>query len=303
MSAYYNENDPKAAAWLRELIKRRLIAPGTVDERDIRDVRAADLSEFRQCHFFAGIGGWSYALRLAGWSDEKEVWTGSCPCQPFSVAGKKQVDSDERHLWPAFRALIAQRKPPVVFGEQVASKDGRIWLAGVRTDLEALGYALGAADLCAAGISAPMVSQRLHWVASPAGKQMGSGGQSRIRTDKGSAQRVGSSNSDGRKSGCETSAATRFRDSPDSAGRIDSRVATPNRYHEHWWSGPLQVGRNCIEGEVERSGRKYRAQWRIKPGLSLLADGVPGRVAQLCGFGNAIVPWLAAEFIAAFMEI
>ena len=56
MSAYYNEIDPQKAAWLRELIKRDLIAPGDVDERSIHDVRAEDLRKYAQCHFFAGIG-------------------------------------------------------------------------------------------------------------------------------------------------------------------------------------------------------------------------------------------------------
>jgi len=57
MTAYYNEFDPKAAEWLRELIRAGLIAPGEVDERSIEDVTPADLAGFRQCHFFAGIGG------------------------------------------------------------------------------------------------------------------------------------------------------------------------------------------------------------------------------------------------------
>src|SRR5690554_3303002 len=162
--AYYNENDPKAAAWLRELIGAGLIAPGDVDERSIEDVRPGDLAGYAQCHFFAGIGGWSYALRLAGWPDDRPVWTGSCPCQPFSAAGKRKGTADERHLWPEFHRLIADGNPPVVFGEQVASKDGRLWLAGVRADLEALGYGVGAADLCAAGAGAPHIRQRLWWV-------------------------------------------------------------------------------------------------------------------------------------------
>lgn len=162
---YYNEHDPKAAAWLRGLIKQGLIPAGEVDERSIEDVTPAELANFTQCHFFAGIGGWPLALQYAGWSPSKPIWTGSCPCQPFSQAGQGKGIVDERHLWPAFKWHIEQRKPPVVIGEQVASADGREWLAGVRADLEDLGYAVGAADLCAAGVGAPHIRQRLYWVA------------------------------------------------------------------------------------------------------------------------------------------
>lgn len=165
MAAYYNEHDSKAAAWLRELIKGGHIAHGEVDERSIVDVQPADLRGFTQCHFFAGIGGWSYALRLAGWLDDEPVWTGSCPCQPLSVAGQRKGHADQRHLWPAFYRLIAELRPPVVFGEQVASKDGREWFAAVRADLEGSGYACGGADLCAAGVGAPHIRQRLYFVA------------------------------------------------------------------------------------------------------------------------------------------
>ncbi len=125
MVAYYNENDPFAAAWLRELVKAGHIAPGDVDERSVMEVQPDDLEGYAQCHFFAGIGGWSHALRLAGWPDDRPVWTGSCPCQPLSSAGQQKGHADERHLWPAFQSLIAERRPATVFGEQVASKDGR----------------------------------------------------------------------------------------------------------------------------------------------------------------------------------
>src|SRR5690554_4930685 len=173
------------AAWLRELIKQNLIPPGDVDERSIEDVTGADLKGYTQCHFFAGIGGWSEALRLAGWPADRPVWTGSCPCQPFSQAGKREGTKDPRHLWPEFRRLIAERRPSVVFGEQVASKDGRLWLAGVRADLEALGYAVGAADLCAAGVGAPHIRQRLYWVADTNGKQINATNQERLYTKPG----------------------------------------------------------------------------------------------------------------------
>ncbi|MEQ2025371.1 DNA cytosine methyltransferase [Xenorhabdus szentirmaii] len=164
MTAYYNEIDPYAAQWLRNLITAGHIAPGDVDERSIEDVRPDELRGYRQCHFFAGIGVWSYALRCAGWPDDKPVWTGSCPCQPFSSAGKGAGFTDERHLWPAFFHLIEQCRPGVVFGEQVASKDGLHWLDLVQTDLEGTGYTSAAVDLCAAGVGAPHIRQRLYWM-------------------------------------------------------------------------------------------------------------------------------------------
>lgn len=69
MATYYNELDPFAAGWLRELIKAGLIVPGDVDERSIEEVAPDDLKGYTQCHFFAGIGVWSYALHRAGWPE------------------------------------------------------------------------------------------------------------------------------------------------------------------------------------------------------------------------------------------
>ena len=164
-NAYYNEIDVHAAQWLRNLIEAGAIAHGVVDERDIRDVKPDDLADFTQCHFFAGIGIWSYSLREAGWEDSRPVWTGSCPCQPFSAAGRKGGFADERHLWPAFFHLIEVCRPPIVFGEQVASKDGLAWLDLVHADLEAADYACGAFDLCAASVGPPHIRHRLLFMA------------------------------------------------------------------------------------------------------------------------------------------
>ena len=163
--AYYNEIDPYAAEWLRNLIKAGHIAPGIVDERSIEDVTPDELAGFTQCHFFAGIGVWSLALRRAGWPDDKAVWTGSCPCQPFSAAGKGAGFDDERHLWPAFQHLIKECQPPTVLGEQVASGDAAPWLDLVQIDLEAVGYAFGAVPFPSASIGAPHIRDRLYWVA------------------------------------------------------------------------------------------------------------------------------------------
>ncbi|HBY1784207.1 TPA: DNA cytosine methyltransferase, partial [Klebsiella pneumoniae] len=165
-AAYYNEIDPFAAQWLRNLIADGHIAPGEVDERSIEDVTPDDLKGFTQCHFFAGIGVWSHSLRLAGWPDDRPVWTGSCPCQPFSAAGKGDGFADERHLWPHFFHLISERRPQHVFGEQVASGNANTWFDLVQADLEGVGYAFGLVPFTSAGVGAPHIRERAYWVAN-----------------------------------------------------------------------------------------------------------------------------------------
>lgn len=166
MSAYYNENDKFAASWLRVLIKAGLIADGEVDERSIEEVKPDDLRGFTQCHFFAGIGGWSYALRLAGWPDDEPVWTGSCPCQPWSVAGSHSKQSDERHLWPFWFRLVRECGPATVFGEQVKNAIAAGWLDDVFLDLEAASYSCAATVLPACAVGAPHERDRVWFVAS-----------------------------------------------------------------------------------------------------------------------------------------
>jgi DNA (cytosine-5)-methyltransferase 1 len=161
---YYNEFDPFASEWLRELIKEGLIPDGEVDDRSITEVEANDLKGFTQCHFFAGIGGWSYALELAGWDSARPVWTGSPPCQPFSVAGNNKGKSDERHLAPVFTELVAKCQPSVIFGEQVSSAIRTGWFDDLQTDLEKEGYATAMVVLPACSVGAPHKRERLFFV-------------------------------------------------------------------------------------------------------------------------------------------
>lgn len=164
-SVLYNEFDPKAAAWLRWLVKEKLIPDGDVDERSICDLQPQDVAGYTHVHFFAGIGGWAYASLLAGWPADRPLWTGSCPCQPFSVAGQGRGTDDPRHLWPHFFRLIRACRPPVVVGEQVAGKAGYGWFDGVGADLAGERYACRAVDIPAAAVDSPQIRQRLYWIA------------------------------------------------------------------------------------------------------------------------------------------
>ena len=186
MAAYYNEFDHAAAHILRELIALDVIAPGEVDTRSIKEVQPDDLKGFTQCHFFAGGGLWSVAARLAGWPDDEPLWTGSCPCQPFSAAGKGGGTDDPRHLWPDFHRLISARRPPVVMGEQVAGAAGYGWFDGVRADLAGEGFASRTVDFPACSVDAPHQRNRLYWLAMDDGT--GSGRSGRAGTGRGDGQ-------------------------------------------------------------------------------------------------------------------
>jgi len=300
MNAWYNEIDPYAAQWLENLAAAGHVAAGAVERRSVRELQAVDVPDGRQCHFFAGIGGWSAALRLAGWPDDLPVWTGSCPCQPFSAAGKGRGFDDERHLWPAWFELIRERQPSIVFGEQVASPAGLAWFDTVQADLEASGYAVGAADLCVASVGAPHIRQRLFFVAVAdhaigrrlervTAQRLVSQGQDGARpVDR---ERMG--NAGGARSGRDTGADARAEEKGNREG-VDAR----------------RVGDKSELASAAR-GFWYPAEWvacrdgksrPVEPGTFPLAHGVPNRVGKLRGYGNAINPHVAATFIEAARE-
>jgi DNA (cytosine-5)-methyltransferase 1 len=381
MAAYYNEFDPHAAAWIRELIKQKLIADGEVDERSITEVSPDDLRGFDQCHFFAGIGGWSFALRLAGIPDDYPVWTASLPCQPFSAAGKQLGKADERHLLPHYLALVRQCKPAVQFGEQVASAIRHGWACDLQAAMEAEGYAVGFHVLGAHSVGSYHQRQRLYWVADGTSERslscsfrgIHSGKESPVSWneqserclsviglayDGGQGHQKQSSNGrvlpeasgyvqreniagsgrlgDTKKRGCGKAEPDGCRDSQG----VCAKVAV-GRTTKHGSMGFADCN-GCESGCESATSTRHRnpadtAGWHdtdwlycrdnkfrpIKSGLKPLVNGIPrgmvrssnngaainanetaeARLMRLKGYGNAIVPQVAAEFISAFMDV
>jgi DNA (cytosine-5)-methyltransferase 1 len=164
MRVYYNEIDPYCCLWLDNLMSEGLIPKGDIDDRDIRDIKPSDIVGYDHCHFFAGLGGWAYAYDKQKYR-EQSVWTGSCPCQPFSSAGKGLGFTDERDLWPYWFHLITQCLPTTIFGEQVSGKKGLSWFKRVQSDMASLGRASAALDLPACGFGAIHKRARIYWVA------------------------------------------------------------------------------------------------------------------------------------------
>lgn len=385
---YYNEWDAKTAAWLRELIKHGHLPDGIVDERSITEVEPGDLKGFRQWHFFAGIGGWPLALRLAGWPVDAEVCTGSPPCQPFSVAGKQGGRDDPRHLAPAFLDLLAELRPRALFGEQVsAAVSKHQWLDALLIELEEEGYTGGTAVLPACSVGAPHKRDRIfigafldgmadhngHYdqrafrggdgapqgatsrdgqrvplsgelgraspdvcnMANPGREQRewGSGRTDWVEHDGEDAGRVEGhcittgGGEDGVRGVADPYGERLQRERPDGdpkgwerpyirpiglrdgARRADTLPVCRFCDNTGWFYGDRSLGRcvcrthsdNSYWDSVDWLGCRDGKFRPVRPGTFPLANGVPARVVRLRGYGNAIVPQVAATFIRSFM--
>lgn len=318
-TAFYNEIDRYCCDWLSNLMDAGEITPGTICDKSIEDVTPNEVVGYERVHWFAGIGVWDAALQLANWRGP--VWTASCPCQPFSSAGKGAGFADERHLWPALLHHIKHGKPQrvPVFGEQVASNDGLAWLDLVQGDMEAEGYAFWPFDLCAAGVGAPHIRQRLYFVAHPDINEQGrrSGEESGTREEV--RVRPGADDPDGLSSRELGNAKSERLDRQD---RYGYNGREPGRI------GKVEVGlppKTSVPGPVNGFWGNAQwvycndprgARWRpIEPGTQPLVAGSDFSVGSgsalagkshpkmLHGYGNSIVRQVAATFIGAYMDL
>ena len=280
MRAFYNEIDRYCCDWLQNLMDAGLITPGKIDDRSIADLSPDDVRGYERAHFFAGIAGWEQALSLSQYAGP--VWTGSCPCQPFSAAGKGKASGDERHLWPVWFKLIRACRPPIIFGEQVEAAIGWGWLDLVCSDLEEEGYSVGASVLPACGVGAPHIRQRL-WFVANAKERTTIPAQDASRTQRRGAAELRAASTDGELANA------------DEAGRGEQRIGgilngeRQAQRHNTDGCSPSFMGDAKLLGSIRGSSAGRQAQRRAQHtsgmGNASHANWRPGERAAQKGVG------------------
>ena len=257
------------------------------------------MDKLRVLDLFSGIGGFSLGLERAGgfetvafceiepfpravlakhWPDVPcfedirelthdqvgpvDLITGGYPCQPFSLAGKRQGERDDRHLWPEMFRLVDELRPTWVIGENVAGHIN-MGLDQVLSDLESKDYTTRPFVIPACAKDAPHRRDRV-WIIAHDDCQQRS-------ADKGKSD----SEPDGRHN----------------TSRICEDVADARGVHAQ--------GQCDRQGEGESWGG---GGWLPEPPVGRVAHGIPRRVDRLKGLGNAVVPQIPEMIGRAILE-
>jgi DNA (cytosine-5)-methyltransferase 1 len=238
---------------------------------------------------------------------------GAAPASRSVTLGTRGGADDPRHLWPAWFRLLRECRPDVVFGEQVASQAGLAWLDVVSADLEGAGYAVGAADLCAAGVGAPHIRQRLYFVADA----RGDGAEQHARELPRHEGEYAFGRQDGHHAPVAGGAAGGLA-FPGEGGRAEFGAARVHAHGERRERTLLDAARLDDVGAARGSsgaplaGFWADAEWiacsdgkarPVEPGTFPLVDGAPARVGRLRGYGNALCAETAIAFIEAYRDV
>jgi DNA (cytosine-5)-methyltransferase 1 len=222
-------------------------------------------------------------VRTLEYDGTVDVITGGYPCQPFSTAGKRQGQADDRHLWPAMFSLIKNHRPSWVIGENVVGHIS-MGLDEVLSDLESAGYAADALDIPSCAVGAPHIRHRV-WILAYA-------------ESAGERREVGNiREADGRPDG-------ELLFQPDGTGPI------PANSDSEGLSVPLRSQLRRLRGQEtspqgSKSGRgspEAGRPWPTEPNVGRVAHGVPDRVDRLKSLGNAVVPQVVEMIGRAILE-
>jgi len=266
--------------------------------------------EMKVLDLFSGIGGFSLGLERAGMEtvafceyDEKcrqvlqkhwpdipqyndvrtltgeqlerdgitvDLICGGYPCQPFSVAGKREGQADDRHLWPELFRLVQEIRPTWILCENVAGHIS-MGLDSVLADLESEAYQCQTLLIPACGVGAYHRRYRV-WIIAHSDEL--ANGQQHIN-------------------------AATWNDSQ----RENNDVANTNSKRRRGG----KAGEQDAEYVGQSPGDKIRREWKFKgwdvePSVGRVANGVPDRLDRLKQLGNAVVPQIPEIIGRAIMS-
>jgi len=232
-----------------------------------------------------------------------DIVCGGYPCQPFSLAGVRRGDQDDRHLWPEMLRVIKAVRPRWIIGENVAGHI-TMGLDTVLSDLQGARYQARAYVLPAVAADAPHRRDRC-WIVGYSDSSCESDVTLNEEMRTAGARDVGHAKNDRRdrratQTGRER--ATDFTEQPrfsvwGKSGRPSSDVADTNSQRlQRQRQQPSRVG-------AEQCDPRDTRWWEPEPAICRVSHGVPNRVHRLRQLGNSIAPPLAARILYAIREV
>lgn len=241
--------------------------------------------------------------------------TGGFPCQPYSCAGKRMGNEDDRALWPEMRRVIAEAKPNWIVAENVP---GIVDMAldGVLSDLEDEGYEVGTLVIPACAVNAPHRRDRVWVIAHRKSFERNErfyGISSKETTEISISRPIRTS--------CEFmanphSARLEGRDVEELRERSDESPVRPiypsiSNTNSPPKNRPAIARRQCRRGQLEPGlgGMAHGLPGRMdghfdeEPNIPRIATGIPDRAARLRALGNSIVPQVAYQIISNISKL
>lgn len=233
------------------------------------------------------------------------ILTGGFPCQPFSVAGRRQGTSDDRYKWPDMFAVIRNVRPDWVIAENVRGlvtwNDGMV-LETVCADLESEGYEVQPIVIPAVSVGAPHRRDRV-WIIANRNSERGS---ARLREVQETNGEISQRNDNAKSSDSNKQLASYSRQQlrkQRSSKRVEAdttigatRSEANQRKHQHTWADDWRevAFATCYDG--------------VDDGIPRRMDGVTisaskHRKERLKACGNAIVPQVAMEIFKSIRQV
>ena len=253
---------------------------------------------------------------------------GGFPCQPFSQAGKRKGDQDDRHLWPEYFRLIQEIRPRWVIGENVAGLIS-MGLDQVLSDLESEDYSCQTLVIPACAVNAPHRRDRV-WILA---NSEGNGRDGSVNRDNELSERaickdkqnhrhtvrsqtqccgtpypdVGYSKHIGCKDPLERQDQVRqFKCGDKQTEGCGQDVPNSNSVRQEWGKETRNIRSGGENGHKLASGQSKCGlgnNWAVEPDVGRVAHGIPNRVDRLKQLGNAVVPQVVEEIGRAIMKV